>query len=166
MGTCGTKNIRKIKQQKLIGVRPIPNHILKVVNSQLEGSICKIYINENELGTGFICKIPFPDEFRLLPVLITNNHVINEEYCLKNKIIKISFDDDRIIRLLKIFPERKLYSNRNYDISIIEIFPNKDKLNSFLELDYNYGKNEKERKQNIMCFNIQKEMKVVLLMEI
>ena len=64
-------------------------------------------------------------------------------------LIKISFDDDKNIKLLEIIPERKFYSNEIYDISIIEIFPNKDSINHFLELDYNYGKNEKEVKQNI-----------------
>ena len=156
MGTCGTNNIRKIKQQKLIGVRPIPNHILKVVNSQLEGSICKIYINENELGSGFLCKIPFPNEFNLLPALITNNHVINKEFFLKNKKIKISFNDDESIKFLKILSERKFYSNETYDISIIEVFPEKDKLNNFLELDYNYNKNGKESKKNIYVLQYPK----------
>ena len=156
MGTCSTKNIRKYKEQKIFGVKPIPKRITKIINSQLEGSICKIYINENELGSGFLCKIPFPNEFRLLPVLITNNHVINKEYFLKNKIIKISLDDDQNIKLLKILSERKFYSNETYDISIIEIFPKADKLNNFLELDYNYEKNGKERKQNIYVLQYPK----------
>ena len=119
MGASSNKIYREEKEKK---VKPIPNRITKIINSQLELSVCKIYINENERGTGFLCKIPFPDEFKLLPVLITNNHVINEEYFQKNKIIKISFDDDKINKLLEIVPERKFYSNKTYDISIIEIF--------------------------------------------
>ena len=107
MGTCSTKNIRKYKEQKIFGVKPIPKRITKIINSQLELSVCKIYINENESGTGFLCKIPFPDEFKYLPTLITNNHVINKEYFLKNKIIKISFGDDQNIKLLKILSQRK-----------------------------------------------------------
>ena len=83
-------------------VKPIPNRIIRIIKSQLERSVCKIYINEENCGTGFLCKIPFPDEFTLLPALITNNHVINEEYFQNNEIIKISFDDDKIYKLLKI----------------------------------------------------------------
>ncbi len=83
MGCCCPE---KIIEQKEIDVKPIPNRITKIINSQLELSVCKIYINENEYATGFLCKIPFPDEFNLLPVLMTNNHVINKEYFLKNKI--------------------------------------------------------------------------------
>ena len=41
------------------------------------------------------------------------------------------------------------FSNKTYDISIIEIFPNKDNLNNFLELDNNIWKNEKKDKQDI-----------------
>ena len=84
----GGSSSKKYKEEKIMEVKPIPNRITKIINSQLERSVCKIYINKNECGTGFLCKIPFPDEFRLLPVLITNNHVINEEYFKKNKQLK------------------------------------------------------------------------------
>jgi hypothetical protein len=144
-----TTSNKDYKEEKEMEVKPIPKPINKIINSQLEVNVCKIYINEDQRGTGFLCKIPFPDEFKLLPVLITNNHVINEEYFQKNKIIKISFDDDKIINLLEIVPERKFYSNKTYDISIIEIFPKKDNLNKFLEIDYNYDENENKEKQNI-----------------
>ena len=146
MGSCCPE---KIIEQKEIDVKPIPKRITKIIDSQLELSVCKIYINENECATGFLCKIPFPDEFNLLPVLMTNNHVINKEYFLKNKIIKISFDDDKNFKLLENVQETKFYSNKTYDISIIAIFPNKDNLNNFLELDNNIWKNEKEDKQDI-----------------
>ena len=104
MGSCCPE---KIIEQKEKDVKPIPNRITKIINSQLELSVCKIYINEKESATGFLCKIPFPDEFNLLPVLMTNNHVINKEYFLKNKIIKISFDDDKNIKLLEKVQDRK-----------------------------------------------------------
>ena len=146
MGASSNKKYINEKEKK---VKPIPKRITKIINSQLEESVCKIYINKNESGTGFLCKIPFPDEFKYLPTLITNNHVINEEYFKKNKIIKISFDDDKNFKLLENVQETKFYSNKTYDISIIAIFPNKDNLNNFLELDNNIWKNEKEDKQDI-----------------
>ena len=44
-------------------------------------------------GTGFLCKIPFPNQFKLLPVLITNNHILNIDDIKNNKIINISFNE-------------------------------------------------------------------------
>ena len=44
----------------------------------MKKNVCKIKIG-NEQSTGFFCKIPFPDENNLLPVFITNNHVINKK---------------------------------------------------------------------------------------
>ena len=49
----------------------------KKIIEQMKKNICKIKIDE-EQGTGFFCKIPFPDKYKTLPVLITNNHIINE----------------------------------------------------------------------------------------
>ena len=77
-------------EEKKVGLDSIPRWVHKKIDEQLEKNICKIYINKSIFGTVFLCKIPYPNEFILLPVLITNNHVINEEYFLKNKEIKIS----------------------------------------------------------------------------
>ena len=41
-------------------------------------NIFKIKIGK-EQGAGFFCKILFPDNKNILPVLITNNHIIKEE---------------------------------------------------------------------------------------
>ena len=64
------------------------------MNLQLYTKVCKI--KSEKKGTGFFRKIPFPDQFKLLSVFITNNHVLSEEDISINKIINISFDDDRI----------------------------------------------------------------------
>ena len=50
--------------------------------NQMKNNICKIKLGE-EQGTGFFCKIPFPDKEKELKVLITNNHVINEDILYK-----------------------------------------------------------------------------------
>ena len=49
----------------------------KILN-QMRNSICRIKLNDGSFGTGFFCKIPFPTKSKLLPVLITNNHIINK----------------------------------------------------------------------------------------
>ena len=43
---------------------------------QMKKSVCKIELQFG-MGTGFFCKIPFPDMDKMLPVLITNDHIIN-----------------------------------------------------------------------------------------
>ena len=44
---------------------------MDIIRNQMEKSICKIKCQNGGFGTGFFCKIYFPDEFHLLPVLIT-----------------------------------------------------------------------------------------------
>ena len=48
---------------------------------QMKSKVCKILLDSGN-GTGFFCKIKFPNN-KLIPVLITNNHVINE--CILKK---------------------------------------------------------------------------------
>ena len=48
----------------------------KTILYQMENCICKIYKNNEVIGTGFLCKISFNNN--LLKVLITNNHILNE----------------------------------------------------------------------------------------
>ena len=52
----------------------------KKILTQMEKSICEIK-NDSNQGTGFFCKIPFPDDdlYNMLPVLITSRHIINEK---------------------------------------------------------------------------------------
>ena len=66
----------------------------KKIIEQMEKNICKIKIGK-EQGTGFFCKIPFPDKDNMLPVFITNNHIIN----LKEDkiIIKIKEEKESLI---------------------------------------------------------------------
>ena len=54
---------------------------------------------------------------------------------MENKKIKISFDDDKRIINLTILPSRKTYTSKKYDVTIIQIFPNIDKLHHFFDLD-------------------------------
>ena len=99
----------------------------KIILKQMEKSICKILINDENKGTGFFCKIPFPDNNNKLSVLITNNHVIND----LNKNITIYYDNK--IKEIEL-ENRKKYTNKEYDITIIEI-KEKDKIEEYLEID-------------------------------
>ena len=84
-------------------------------------SVCKIELSQGS-GTGFFCMISFPNKFSLLPVLITNKHVIGED---PNSIVigaKVNFyvkkgDNSYQIILDK---NRKVYTNEKIDVTIIE----------------------------------------------
>ena len=105
----------------------------KKIIEQMEKNICKINIPNNQ-GTGFFTKITFPNQNKLLPVLITNNHVINNDILNKeNMKIKIDIKDEEDIKEI-ILNKRMKYTNEEYDITIIEI-KEEDNINNFLELD-------------------------------
>ena len=70
----------------------------------------------------------------ILSVLITNNHVLNEEYFEMEDKIKIEINKKSII--IPINDNRKIWTNINFDYTIIEI-KNSDKINDFLIIDEN-----------------------------
>ena len=123
----------EIIQEKLIEEQPIPVSIegTKKILFQMENCICKIYLKNGEKGTGFFCKIPFNNN--ILPVLITNNHILNENDIKDNNIIEISINNNEI-KEIKIDNLRKKYTNsdKNIDITIIEIRPNKDGIYNYI----------------------------------
>jgi len=108
------------------------------IKLQLESKICKIKTQDNKTGTGFFIKIPFPDKFHLLPVLITNNHILGDTDLLINKIISITINDDKEKRFLKIDKTRKTFTSKDLDVTIIEIKPEEDEIKYFLDLDNDY----------------------------
>ena len=106
----------------------------KTIIEQMEKYICKIKINEN-IGTGFFCKIPFPDKYNMLSVFITNNHLINEEILYAKDINIDLYIYEEIDKIKLKLNDRIKYTNKDYDITIIEIKENE--INNFLELDEN-----------------------------
>ena len=80
----------EIKKEKLIKEqqKPISKEGLKYILFQMENCICKIYLKNNKIEIGFLCKIPFHN--KLLPVLIINKNIFNEN----DKIIKIIINNE------------------------------------------------------------------------
>jgi len=116
---------------------PISYDSTEKILSQMKMSVCKIKSDKGIKGTGFFCKIPFPDSKNLLPVLITNNHIINkEELDKKNSSILIFMKNLEKPKEIKL-NNRINYTSKIYDTTIIEINPDKDGINVFLELDEN-----------------------------
>ena len=72
----------------------------------------------------------------MLPVFITNNHIIDNNLLkLKDAKIKIDTKEETEIKEIKL-KDRIVYTNEEYDITIIEIKDN-DNIKNYLELDDN-----------------------------
>ena len=115
---------------------PIPVERTEKILDQAKKQLCKIYMSNGDFGSGFFCKIPFPDENHKLNVLFTNNHVLNKDAIKNGKIIKFSLDNDKIKKEIVIDDTRKTYTSVELDTTIIELKPNVDEIDSFLEIDY------------------------------
>ena len=115
---------------------PITIEGTTIILQQMKYSICKIY---KANGTGFFCFIPYNSSF--LRVLMTNYHVIDEKFIKENKIIKLGIYNDKYYKDISLDNNRKIYINKQYDLTIIEIKDN-DKLNNdiFLRIDENLFK--------------------------
>ena len=103
------------------------------IESQMIKYVCKIYQTEEATATGFMCKISYQNQ--LLPVLITNNHVLNEEKIKIGQTIRFSFNDNQIEKTIKIDNSRKKYTNPMKDVTVVEIKEEEDKIDDFLDID-------------------------------
>ena len=111
------------------------------IEDQMKNCICKIK-NGRIKGTGFFWKIPINDKDQI-PMLITSNHVLNENNIKYRGKIKVSFYNDKIFKEIIIDDDRRIFSDEILDVTFIEINIKKDNINNFLELDekVNYDKN-------------------------
>ena len=97
----------------------------------MKNSVFKIHRKDGLIGTGFFCVIPYKN--KTMNVLITNNHIIDEAYILRNNIILISINNDEKHLELNL-KGRKIYTNKEFDTTIIQI-NEMDNINHFLEID-------------------------------
>jgi len=131
------------EDQMHIGYSPDFNqNSVNICNEQKNNCIVKIIL-ENSYATGFLLKIPFGNKNELMPVLMTNNHVIDEDYPKNNRYLSVcKADQDNIFNIDFNIP-RKFYTNKDLDSTIIEI-KHEDKfgLKYFLEVDDDIGKRD------------------------
>ena len=106
---------------------------------QMKNCICKIINNEGNKGTGFFCRIPIND--KLMPFLITNNHILDESEIENNKILEFSINDGKRFKKIKLDDSRIKYTNKELDFTFIEIKPKLDEINDFLDIDENIDSN-------------------------
>ena len=112
----------------------VPAKGLTMIGKQSQVSILKIENEKKEKGTGFFCLIPFPDKINLLPTLITNYHVLDKDNIEVGKKIKFSSEEKNYEIIID--KERRCYTDKDYDTTIIEIKKNdRIDLNIFLEVD-------------------------------
>ena len=124
-------------KEKYLETSPIPVSIkgTETIISQMKNGICKIYTKNGAKGTGFFCKISNQTKTNYLNVLFTNNHVLNENDIRIGSIIDFSLNDDNIYKQIKIDEKRKVFTDEETDTTFIEIRPNEDGVNFFLDLD-------------------------------
>ena len=96
-------------------IEPLSLKQTEKILDQMKNSICRI----NNKGNGFFVKIPY--KFKLLPVLITSNKVINTDDIQNKTNISLYINNDKKIKLIKLDNNRLIYTNEKLDITIIEI---------------------------------------------
>ena len=117
-----------------------PSKLLKDTNLKyMIDYICKI--SGKIVGTGFFCKIKYDNE--LIPVLMTNYHVLDDNYIKDHKQINIYINNN--MKIIKIYTDSLIYSsdNNKYDIIIIKI-KNDNEITNYLEIEENIFRNNAE----------------------
>jgi len=97
-----------IKNDEIIREKNFNNHPsslnknqIKRIFEQMNNSICKII---DYKGTGFLCLIPYPNNFNLLPVLISCNHVLKNNVVEPGNKIKLLFEgEEKLIEIDEVW---------------------------------------------------------------
>ena len=90
--------------------------------------------------------------------MITNNHIINEDNIKQNQFISIELNNET--KKINLKDNRIIYTNREYDITIIEIIPEKDLIYYFLELDERIFDKDIQFFKNMNIYTLQCNNKV------
>ena len=124
----------KYEEAKILGAKE-PELLEKSKHKDKGSCICKI--NGKGVGAGFFCKMIYQNE--LVPVLITNYHVIDEKFVQSNNSLKVYINEKS--KFININKNRIIYisSNNEYDITIIRL--QDGEINHYLEIDENIFEN-------------------------
>jgi len=120
-------------------------------------AVCEITLSEG-FGSGFFCKIPYTENDNLLlPVLITNNHVLSKELLNSKNDIEIIINGETKILSLK---QRKIWNDKDMDFTCIEIKEKEDNIHTFFNLDDNVldinSDNDCYLNKNVLVYGINK----------
>ena len=147
--------LEKSDEKGMINGKAIMDYLSKALNA-----VCEICLS-NGFGSGFFCKIPYTQNNNLLlPVLLTNNHVLSKD-AIENDI-KIKINDETKTLSLK---GRKKWTDEEMDFTCIEIKEEEDDIHTFFNLDdkileKNYS-NKWYLDQNVLIFAINKNDKQI-----
>ena len=103
----------------------------KIIYNQMNDSFYEIQRKDNKLGIGLFCKIKIKN--KVILVLMTSYHLIDEEYIQNNFGINIKINNE--FTFIKFGDKRLKYINDEYDLSIIEIKEDKKINLNFFEID-------------------------------
>jgi hypothetical protein len=108
-------------------IKPVSLEGTNSILNQMKFSVCKIHkIGIN--GTGFFCNLPYKS--KLISFLITNNHILDSKDIEINKDIKISINNGKEFKNIKIDRKRIILTNEKLDYTLIEIDPKKDNIDT------------------------------------
>ena len=109
-------------------------------------------MKDGNTGTGFFCLLPYISKLKYLPFLITNEHIINENFINNNDKIIITLDNNKIDKKNNLKEKRIKYVNKDLDVALIEIKPNIDDIdiNNCLELENEILYKDDEYNNNIL----------------
>ena len=111
---------------------PITIEETQKILEQMINCICKVK-SKGMYGTGFFCQIKFLDN-TFIKVLTTSYQILDDNYFKENNEINLIINNQaRIINLKK---KRKIYSNKDYDLTLVEI-KDFDRISDCFELDEN-----------------------------
>ena len=147
--------LEKSDEKGMINGKAMQDYLSKALNA-----VCEICLS-NGFGSGFFCKIPYTQNNNLLlPVLLTNNHVLSKD-AIENDI-KIKINDETKTLSLK---GRKKWTDEEMDFTCIEIKEEEDDIHTFFNLDdkildKNYS-NKCYLDKNVLLFGINKNDKQI-----
>ena len=125
--------IIKEEDEKEIIINPVFLEKYENINIHLRKSLCVINLQKRKKSIGFLCKIPSPDKNNLLPILVVNKNLINENKTEENKIIINLKDENKEICIY--LKNKIIYKNEFFDIAFIEITDENFKEDNYFELD-------------------------------
>ena len=127
------KKEKKIKNS----TDPVSISCTKKILDQMTNSICKIK-TKGANATGFFCRTQL-EANENIDFLMTNYHVLDEQFYNENKEINLLLNDDTEALVIDLTFKRRKYFNKEYDIALIEL-KEIDKVKNYLELDDNLFK--------------------------